>query len=302
MGTGILALALIFALLSTEVRASGLYVASSRRDYDRPTMQKLKHGKAHEFKFGRFQRPDVVKRAFDDCRSPSSFKLHRSKDGRVGYVCSTKLGGDWVLAESEQIAPSCTAEQVLKAYLNGGLQKKWNADKVADAKFSRRRSPNGRAFYQQDLKLLSVRVIRSKTGPMSYSQTITVDKIGSGNYCAFVELDPNLPSSARKPFEKLGVYVGLQQRGEDVHIYACGVFEVNRRVVPNLIVFDASGIAGDMAGKGTLWLAGHFEELKRSGGVSSGWSGARKRLAQARERLKLKMSEREVGAPRPKGV
>ena len=37
---------------------------------------------------------------------------------------------------------------------------------------------------------------------------------------------------------------------------AAGVFEVNRRVVPNLLIFDASGIAGDMAGKGTLWLAG----------------------------------------------
>ena len=40
--------------------------------------------------------------------------------------------------------------------------------------------------------------------------------------------------------------------------------EVNRKVVPNLIVFDASGIAGDQAGKGTLWLAGEFEERKRA--------------------------------------
>ena len=65
-----------------------------------------------------------------------------------------------------------------------------------------------------------------------------------------------------EPFESLNVYVGLEQRGDDVHIYAAGVFEVNRRVVPNLIVFDASGIAGDMAGKGTLWLSGEFEKRR----------------------------------------
>ena len=58
------------------------------------------------------------------------------------------------------------------------------------------------------------------------------------------------------------MYVGLQQVGPDVRIYAAGVFRVNRRVVPNLVVFDASGIAGDMAGKGTLWLAGHFERRR----------------------------------------
>jgi len=281
------ALLLASALLVLEAGASGLSVAQTRRNYENPTMQKLKYGKANEFRFHRFQSPEAVKAAFADCRSPSSFKFHKGKDGRLGHVCSTKLGGDWVLAESEQIAVSCTAEQVLKAYLDGRLQKKWNADKVADAKFSRKSLPNGRKFYQQDLKLLSVRVIRSHTGPMSYSQTITVDKIGTGNYCAFVQLDPDLPSSARKPFETLGVYVGLQQRGDNVHIYAAGVFEVNRRVVPNLIVFDASGLAGDMAGKGTLWLAGHFEELRRAGGASSGWSGACKRLAQARERLHM---------------
>ena len=52
------------------------------------------------------------------------------------------------------------------------------------------------------------------------------------NYRAHVQLDPNLPASARKPFESLNVYVGLEQRGDDVHIYAAGIFEVNRRVVP----------------------------------------------------------------------
>ena len=87
------------------------------------------------------------------------------------------------------------------------------------------------------------------------------------------------------------MYVGLlrlQQVGPDVRIYAAGVFRVNRRVVPNLVVFDASGIAGDMAGKGTLWLAGHFErrrvaaaaaavarEARDAGGAASRrWAGA----------------------------
>ena len=105
-------------------------------------------------------------------------------------------------------------------------------------------------------------VLSRTAGPMSYSQTIEIDKIGKKNYCAFVQLDPNLPASARKPFESLNVYVGLEQRGDDVHIYAAGIFEVNRRVVPNLLVFDASAIAGDMAGKGTLWLSGEFEKRR----------------------------------------
>jgi hypothetical protein len=81
------------------------------------------------------------------------------------------------------------------------------------------------------------------------------------NYCALIQLDPNQSStSLRKPFQSLSVYVGLEQKGEDVHIYAAGVMEVNRKVVPDLVVFDASGLAGSMAGKGTLWLAGYFEK------------------------------------------
>ena len=57
--------------------------------------------------------------------------------------------------------------------------------------------------------------------------------------------------------------MGLEQNGDDVNRYADGIMKVNRKVVPNLIVFDASGIAGSMAGKGTLWLAAHFEEKRR---------------------------------------
>ena len=68
------------------------------------------------------------------------------------------------------------------------------------------------------------------------------------------------------------MYVGLlrlQQVGPDVRIYAAGVFRVNRRVVPNLVVFDASGIAGDMASKGTLWLAGHFERRRAAAAAAA---------------------------------
>ena len=86
--------------------------------------------------------------------------------------------------------------------------------------------------------------------------------LNTNAFCAFVQLDPEQVSTAKKPFNALSVYVGLQQEGDDVRIYAAGVMEVNRKVVPNLVVFDASGIAGDQAGKGTLWLNGHFEQIK----------------------------------------
>ena len=119
---------------------------------------------------------------------------------------------------------------------------------------------------------------------MSYSQTIAIDRIGKHNYCAHVQLDPNLPASARKPFESLNVYVGLEQRGDDVHIYAAGVFEVNRRVVPNLIVFDASGIAGDMAGKGRLAVRRVREA-----------AGGRRRGGRARERQRVGAREEGDG-------
>lgn len=47
-------------------------------------------------------------------------------------------------------------------------------------------------------------------------------------------------------------------------IYAAGVMQVNRKVVPNLVIFDASGIAGSMAGKGTLWLSSFFDQRRLS--------------------------------------
>ena len=285
----------LLLLLLTSVDAK-VPIARHRKAYQQADSQKLKHGKGSEFVFGRFQRPADMKNAFNDCRSPSSFKAHTGQDGRKGYVCSTKLGGDWVLAESEQVARSSTCEQVLTAYLDGKLQKRWSADKVIDVVTSMHKRPKGggEPYVRQDLVLHSQRIIRSHTGVMRYSQRITVDKIGSRNYCSFVELDPEVPSTPKKPFNSLGVYVGLEQDGEDVRIYAAGVFEVNRRVVPNLVVFDASGIAGDMAGKGTLWLAGHFQEMADARSrAASGRSGARRLWAK----MGAEMRERFQSAP-----
>ena len=278
----VLPMLLLLMLPPESVSTGRISIAKHRKKYEKPSSERLKYGKASEFAFRRFQSLAAVKSTFDECRSPSSFKYHEGKDTRKGIVCTTKLGGDWVLAESEQVAHSCTSEQVLRVYLNAGIQKRWNADKVSDVKFTRRVAKNGRGkYYQQDIKLLSQRVIRSKTGPMSYSQQIHVDKIGAQGYSCFVELDPNCPATVRKPFESLSVYVGLQQEGEDVRIYAAGVFEVNRRVVPNLLVFDASGIAGDMAGKGTLWLSSHFEERKNSAKTAGKrWAGSAKRFTK----------------------
>ena len=91
-----------------------------------------------------------------------------------------------------------------------------------------------------------------------------VDKIGHDNYNAFVQLDTTAKTNTKiRPFDVLAVNVSLKQVGKDVEIYACGIMRVNRSVVPNLVVFDASGIAGAMAGKGTLWLSSHFAKLAR---------------------------------------
>jgi hypothetical protein len=162
--------------------------------------------------------------------------------------------GDWVLAESKQIAKNCRTVEVLSAYLDGTNQKKWNEDKVQDIEITR----TGPGMYRQEMVLKPQRVLTGKTTVMRYTQIIRVDKIGDG-YNAFVELDVNaMTNTKQRPFDILAVNVGLEQVGKDVHIYAAGLMRVNRSIVPNLIVFDASGIAGAMAGKGTLWLSIHF--------------------------------------------
>jgi len=110
---------------------------------------------------------------------------------------------------------------------------------------------------------------------MKYSQIITIDQIGPHRYNVLIQLVNNdtqnqqyngtnhQPESRRtllRPFDNLQVHVGLEQEGSNVRIYASGLLRVNRRVVPNLVVWDASGLAGAMAGKGTLWLAAHFAQ------------------------------------------
>jgi len=264
--------------------SSSIGIASYRDDYDDKAVQKpLIYNHADEFKFQRFQSPTSIKKAL---RLSDEKKYYVGKDGRKGYVSSKKLGGDWVLARSEQVAVKTTTRAVLQAYLNGALQEKWNKKEVLKCimscksykgqqsslgkeLLSKRRTAIGKntgKYYQQDLVLKSQRIITSKTGIMKYTQTIAIDQIGSDNFCAIIKLQDDAPSSTAtrcKPFDSLLVHVGLVQDGDDVKIYANGVMKVNRKVVPNLIVFDASGIAGSMAGKGTLWLAAHFEEKRR---------------------------------------
>jgi hypothetical protein len=243
----------------------------------------LRYGNAGDYTFPRFSSPAAVKNALTAVRGSSkqSFQYYQGKDGRQGRVSTTKLSGDWVLAESEQTAVRCTTRDVLRAYLSGDLQQRWNHKEVLECQITAcpqapappntvwksKRSNGGvddsGAYYQQDLVLRSQRIILSHTGIMRYSQSITIHKIGPDNYNVSIRLDPDQQSqdvTDRKPFDALAVHVGLQQKGEDVHIYAAGVMQVNRKVVPNLVVFDASGIAGSMAGKGTLWLASFFEQ------------------------------------------
>jgi hypothetical protein len=275
-----------------RMKSNDIAIASFRDTYNNENNQEeLQYGKAADFQFQQFQSPATIKKALSASRG-SPFKLYQGKDGRKGHISNTKLGGDWVLAESEQVAVKCTTEDVLRAYLSGDLQQRWNAKQVLECqiKFKKAhhnphsnmkimntknlwgsRSKRGinisGGYYQQDLVLRSQRIIRSHTGVMRYSQTITIDKIGDENYCVSIRLDPDEQQSdatASKPFDSLSVYVGLQQKGDDVNIYAAGVMEVNRKVVPNLVVFDASGIAGSMAGKGTLWLASFFEQRSSS--------------------------------------
>lgn len=291
-----------FRLFVEAIPSHEVALTSARDEYASHEHQpELIEGDIEDFRFERFQSPSSIQKALQKVRRKTSFKWFEGKDGRKGFVSSTKLKGDWVLAESRQLAKNCTAEDVLQVYLSGELQQKWNEKEVIECRFHQKacegadvkpfertprkfkglgsiaqRRPFGKennqqtmqklgTFYQQDLVLRSQRIIRSHTGIMRYSQQILIDKIGDDNYAVLVHLDPKHQTSqatSKKPFESLSVYVGLQQRGNDVSIYAAGVMKVNRKVVPNLVVFDASGIAGSMAGKGTLWLAGHFDKRK----------------------------------------
>lgn len=272
---------------------SAIPFTSYRDDYESPLLQPaLEDDSIEDFAFHRFQSPSSIQAALQSIKKRKVLKKFEGKDGRKGMVSSTKLCGDWVLAESKQVAVDCTVDEVLSAYMSSNLQEQWNQKDVIKCTFhqmqcdednsvkreslrqtrmrtsllsTRTNDSKGQGIiYLQDLVLRSQRVIRSHTGVMRYCQTVTIDKIGKNKYAVLVNLDPEQQQGAtsKRPFESLSVYVGLEQNGKNVDIYAAGVMKVNRQVVPNLIVFDASGIAGGMAGKGTLWLAGHFEQRR----------------------------------------
>lgn len=255
-------------------------ISGYRDDYeDDPALQMLLLQKddPESFSFGRFQAPSAVHRALGGVRSAeTSFRSYRGRDGREGRVAATRLGGDWVLAESHQTAVACTPQQVMAAYLSGDLQTQWNRDTVLACGIVPEQAARngGGSCWRQDLVLRSQRIIARSTGVMRYSQRITVDQIGGqGHYCVTVQLDPESSATTRKPFEALTVYISLQPNSQnpgDVDLYAAGLMKVNRSVVPKLgPLFDASGIAGSMAGKGTLWLAAHFGARARARRSSS---------------------------------
>ena len=251
-------------LLNNNNNSSKLPITYNRHRmrYQTIPLSQLKFGQASQFSFGRFHSATSIDAALTSVRSNGSFEHFCGRDGREGYYASTPLGDDWVLAESRQIAYECTPKDVLAAYLDGENQRKYNTDKVRDITITKMRSKGG-GWYRQDMVLKPQRILSGSTGEMRYTQVIRVDKIGSGDYNAYVELlgfDEDSKSTTLRPFDILKVNVNLSQRGPDVDICATGLMKVNRGVVPNLIVFDAAGIAGSMAGKGTLWLSRHFRK------------------------------------------
>lgn len=238
--------------------------SAHRSHYHSKELSPIRYGRASEFTFDRFHSAPTIDRALVSVRSRSSFKHYCGRDGREGYYASTRLGDDWVLAESRQKAYRCTPKDVLAAYLDGENQKKWNADKVRDIKITKMRS-RGSGWYRQDMVLNPQLILGGSTGEMRYTQVIRVDKIGDGDYNAFVQLlesdrIDDIKSTIMRPFNILRVNVNLRQVGPNVEIYAAGLMKVNRKVVPNLVIVDAAGIAGSMAGKGTLWLSSHFRK------------------------------------------
>lgn len=271
------ALCCIVVAVRAEVRVVVLH-NSYRRNYDNTTtkLPKLKYGHANDFTFGRFHSPSSIDDAMSTCRghSSSAFKYYKASDGREGYYSTTRLGGDWVLAESKQIAKNCTPQEVLAAYLDGNNQKEWNADKVQDVKITHIKGQSG--MYKQEMVLKPQRILTGKTTIMRYTQLIRVDKIGTLGYNAHVTLDSTAKSNTQqRPFNELSVNVSLQQVGDDVQIYAAGLMRVNRSIVPNLFIFDASTIAGGLAGKSTLWLSKHFDARLSSTTTMMGGSSER---------------------------
>jgi hypothetical protein len=117
------------------------------------------------------------------------------------------------------------------------------------------------------------------------TRTTTTKNFSRGKHPTFVSNDSNLlqqskqhwlPVTGRKGHVSNTNLGGDWVLAESEQVAACLPFRwsstaVERKdgagipkVVPNLVVFDASGIAGSMAGKGTLWLASFFEQRRTS--------------------------------------
>ena len=219
----------LFHIMSNKSSILPITHTKHRVRYQSRPLPVLKYGEASQFSFDRFQSASSIENAFAAVRSNKSFKHYCGRDGREGYYASTTLGDDWVLAESRQITHECTPKDVLAAYLDGENQKKWNKDKVRNISITKMRSRGG-GWYRQDMILKPQRVLSGSTGEMRYTQVIRVDKIGHGDYNAFVELlecgKGSTKPTALRPFSVLKVNVNLRQVGCDVEIYATGLMKV----------------------------------------------------------------------------
>jgi hypothetical protein len=91
-----LSLSAAAAAAAAEQAKTGVRITFNkhRRIYEKANLQKLKYGNAREFTFGRFQSTNSIFDAMSGCRSSSSFKHHSANDGREGFYCSTRLGGE----------------------------------------------------------------------------------------------------------------------------------------------------------------------------------------------------------------
>ena len=116
--------------------------------------------------------------------NPHNWPYFRSNDGRHGQVLCVPLPDDpdGCMACSRQIAVNCTTTHVIQAYLSAHLQHKWNRRHVHSVSFhpvsSELSRPDHRvSCVRQDLVLHSQRVLRGQTGPLKYSQRLTIHKI-----------------------------------------------------------------------------------------------------------------------------
>lgn len=111
-------------------------LAGYRDDYALPKQKQLKKKFGSSFQFQRFQDPQAIKEAFSLVRSTKSFKWFKDKD-RKGLYCVTPLEGNFLLVESRQLCVDCTTDDVLRVYLSGDLQAKWNARNLLECYFTK---------------------------------------------------------------------------------------------------------------------------------------------------------------------